>query len=169
MKTVSNPSSLAHYAPRVLLMAVARVGDRERARAVTARVLEEAAREIEAGAPSRAGDVVFAAAQRVLDASLADEPGRPGPVWAELHSDDLLGGESAGGNDRLSVVGRVVDALSPLERKVLLQTLVEGQGLAEVAETLGLDADAVISAKERALRRVREAAHGPVPERALFF
>jgi len=149
-------------------MAVARLGDRHRARAVAARVLEEARDALRSGAAGRVGDVVLATTQRVVGASLADRGGQSLPVWAELHPEDL-GKEASEGTDRLTVVGGVVDSLSSLERKVLLQSLVEGRRLGQVAEDLGLDLEVVITAKERALRRVRAAAHGPVPERALYF
>jgi DNA-directed RNA polymerase specialized sigma24 family protein len=135
---------------------------------VAARVLEESAQALREGARARAGDVVLATTERVLGDALADQPGQPMPVWAELHPEDLGKGESEG-VDRLEVVGGVVDALSPLERKVLLLSLVEGHRLAHVADDLGLDVEIVLDAKERALRRVRAAAHGPVPERALYF
>lgn len=165
---MSDPSDLAQYAPRILLMAVARLGDRHRARSVAARVLEEARDALRSGAPGPVGDLIRATTERVLGESLADRPGRSLPVWAELDPDDLGKGASEG-TDRLTVVGGVVDSLSTLERKVLLESLVEGHPLAQVAEDLGLDLDVVITAKERALRRVRAAAHGPVPERALYF
>ena len=165
---MSDPADLAQYAPRVLMMAVARLGDRERARGVAARVLREAADARRAGARGRVGDIVLATTERVLREAEAVQAGQPMPVWAGLHPEDLGKGASEG-VDRLEVVGGVVDTLSPLERKVLLLSLVEGHRLAHVADELRLDVEVVLEAKERALRRVRAAAHGPVPERALYF
>ena len=56
---------------------------------------------------------------------------------------------------RLALVGEALDQLRPLDRRILLLTLVEGLTSREIAPTVGLTPEAVRTRRARAVRAIR--------------
>lgn len=77
--------------------------------------------------------------------ALEDPPDRPAPVDPQAASLD---------DERRALVRRALASLAPIDRQILLLTLVEGMKPREIAPVVGLKAEVVRTRKSRAVKEV---------------
>jgi RNA polymerase sigma factor (sigma-70 family) len=147
------------FAGRVGLMLRARIRDRETARDLAQEVLMAvitALREGRVRETSRLGAFVHGTARNVLNSYYRSRQQAPPTVELEaghLAEDPVAALEAA---SRQRLVRRALEELEPLDRGILLLTLVEGLKSGEVAARLGLGLERVRQRKSRAVRRLAE-------------
>lgn len=84
---------------------------------------------------------------------LEDEDGEPARAWDREHDEHVVA----------QVMRLVEPEFAPSTWRAFRRTVVDGVAAAEVAAELGLSANAVLIAKSRVLRRLREEVRGLVP------
>ena len=147
------------FSEKVLIMNLARVRDREAARDLTQETMLAVLRALRNGhirEPERLGGFVHGTALNLIRNHLrarGQEP-KQEPLPVELASPDL--GESAETAERMRLVQRALQRLHPIDRRILLLTLVEGMKPGEIASRLALKPDCVRQRKSRAVKKVIE-------------
>jgi RNA polymerase sigma-70 factor (ECF subfamily) len=151
------------YAARVLVMLIARTGERDIARDLCQDVmiaLLSALREGQLRDTERLSAFVHGIARntannylrtRFRSPALTDLP----ETLASVCTEDPA--ESA---ERSQFVKRALASVPPADRQILMLTLVEGLKPAEIALRLGLDGEVVRTRKSRALRKVIDYVRG---------
>ncbi len=146
----------AWFRPRLLLFFQARTGDRALAEDVAQEVLIAVIAAVQAGQlrdpDSLAGFVFGVARNQLASARRRIVRAREEPLdAAEALALDPVDIVAADERERLH---RAIDELDPVDRQILRLTLAGGDGLAAVAQALGLTHDAVRQRKSRAVKRL---------------
>jgi len=147
------------FSRKVFIMDLARVHDREAARDLMQETMLAVLRALRNGQvrePDRLAGFVHGTALNLIHNHLRARSHEPQqqPLIAELASPDL--GESAETAERMHLVQRALQQLHPIDRRILLLTLVEGMKPGEIASRLALKPDYVRQRKSRAVRKVIE-------------
>jgi len=147
------------FSKKVLIMCLARVRDREAARDLMQETMLAVLRALRKGQirePERLAGFVHSTALNLIRNHLrarGQEP-RWEPLPVELASPDAS--ESAETAEQMHLVQRALQPLHPIDRRILLLTLVEGMKAGEIASRLALKPDCVRQRKSRAVRKVIE-------------
>jgi RNA polymerase sigma-70 factor (ECF subfamily) len=147
------------FSEKVLIMNLARVHDREAARDLTQETMLAVLRALRNGhirEPERLGGFVHGTALNLIHNHLRARFHEPKhqPLPDELASPDLS--ESAETVEQRRLVERSLQRLDPIDRRILLLTLVEGMKPREIARNLGLKPECVRQRKSRAVKKVIE-------------
>ncbi|MFN7977517.1 MAG: sigma-70 family RNA polymerase sigma factor [Vicinamibacterales bacterium] len=147
---------IAWFRPRLLLFVQARGGDRALADDVAQEVLMAVIRALQAGQVRDLHSLpafVFGVARNQLATARraiarAKEEALEAAHAVTVNPVDIVAVEE---RTRLHAA---IDALEPVDRRILRLTLAGGHGLAEIAAAVGLTHDAVRQRKSRAIRRL---------------
>jgi len=152
---------VAHFAPRVRAMALARTRDHDLAKDLTQETLLavlQACRKGQVRDHDRVVGFVCGVARNVINNFKRRNLKRPeSPLDDESMAIAAPQGIDVDGPERRRLVARALSALSPTDRQVLLLTLVEGLKPGQIAQKLGLTADVARTRKSRAVKRILEA------------
>ncbi len=150
---------VARFHKSVFTMALARTRDLETAREVVQEVMAAVLPALRTGKlqqHEKLAEFIRATTRNQISNHLRGRrPNAPdlGHLRAGQSSDPARVFERS---ERLSLVRRALDQLSPLDRKILLMSLLDGSKPGEIAVSLGLGAARVRQRKLRALRKVFE-------------
>lgn len=148
-----------HYRRRVLLMMLARLRDRDAAEELAQDTMLAVIAALRKGQLRQAeslGAFVHGVARNLANNHLRTVRARP--VTVELTDDSLASVPHVDfeGAQRLALVRREIARLEPIDREVLMRTLVDGQKPGQIAREMSLSSDVVRARKSRALRRVMQ-------------
>lgn len=151
------------YSGRVLVMAMARMRDREAAREVVDDVMMAvvtALRRRTVQDTSRLGAFVHGTAVNLVNNRLRTLGRTPRMEVLDEESAALDCGDSFEREADLVTLRRCLDLLPGPDREVLTLSLVDGLKPGEIARRLGSSPDAVRQQKSRALKKIREVLDG---------
>ncbi len=144
------------FEPRVRTMAVIRTRNAETARDLAQEILIAALEALRRGAlrePDKLASFVLGIARNVINNHFRSKD--PDPLREPLDSDLVwnfdTAEESAGRRD---AVRQEIDLLDPIDRQILLMTLVDDAKPGEIALRLGINGDVVRQRKVRAVRKI---------------
>jgi RNA polymerase sigma factor (sigma-70 family) len=146
-----------YFSPRILAMLCARTRDREASRDLLHDVLITVLRALRNGqlrqldrlaafvqGITRNTTQSYARGRTLREQPLAEEPPAAGS------------GDAVEESQRAELVRLALQELEPMDREILLRTLVEGQKSGLIARALGMDSAVVRQRKSRATRKVAE-------------
>lgn len=145
------------YGARILVMLIARTGERDTARDLCQDVLIALVRALREGQlreTERLSAFVHGIARNTANNYLRTRHRRPG--LTEL-SDSLAAtppDDPAESSERRQFVNRALASVPSTDRRILMLTLVDGLKPGEIAARLGLNGEVVRARKSRALRKV---------------
>lgn len=151
------------FGRQVLIMITARIGDREAARELTNDVLMAvviALREGRLRNEAKLSAFVRGTARNQANNYLQSRRANPRP---EPLSEERLPHLAPKDFERIEQVERLrreVDRLGPIDRRILLGTLLEGSKPGEMAESLGVSPEVVRARKSRMIKRLTEKMRG---------
>ena len=147
----------AQFHPRVMAFLGVRRLDRHIAEELAQEILMAvvcAAREGRVREPANLASFVYGVARNLLndrlrrDAREKSDPLRPG--------DDFPAPDPSPEDERVLAARREIDLLDPVDRKILLMTLVEGLKPGEIASAMRMSSDVVRQRKSRSLKKIVE-------------
>ncbi len=147
------------FGSRIAALVLARTADREAARDLTQEVLLAVVIAVRNG-HLREGDrlagFVYGTARNLTNNYLRGRSRMPRehPIDAALSLANAS--EPFEDSERMVLVRRALDALDPMDRRILLLTLLEGLKPGQIAARLGLTSEVVRARKSRALRKTTE-------------
>lgn len=142
------------FEPKVRMMTRMRVRNEETARDLTQEILMASLEALRKGALREADKLagfVHGVGRNLINNYFRSRD--PEPVREPLESDLVWIEED---RDHRNLVQRELEQLEPLDRKILLMTLVEGAKPGEIAAKLQVSGDVVRQRKLRATRRIAE-------------
>jgi RNA polymerase sigma-70 factor (ECF subfamily) len=145
------------FEPRVLRMMLARTRDREVARDLAQETLIAVVLALRNGQlreAERLAAFVHGIARNIVNNFFRTRGPRTEPIAPEHAVADP--GEALESAERIRKVRAALAGLEPIDRRILLCTLVEGMKPGEIARRLGLGSELVRSRKSRAIKRVVE-------------
>ena len=144
------------FESRVRTMALMRTRDPETARDLAQEILMAAIEALRKGSlrePDRLAAFVLGIARNVINNYFRSRD--PAALREPLDTDLISKGQIFDEDDeRRQIVRQEIDLLDPLDRKILLLTLVDSAKPAEIALKLGISGDVVRQRKVRAVRRI---------------
>jgi RNA polymerase sigma-70 factor (ECF subfamily) len=151
------------YGPRVLVMLIARTGERDASRDLCQDVMMALVRALREGQlrdTDRLSAFVHGIARNTANNYVRTRHRRPAltelpETLAAACTDDPA--ESA---ERRQFVSRALASVPQADRRILMLTLIDGLKPAEIAARLGLDGEVVRTRKSRALRKVTDYVRG---------
>lgn len=147
------------FSQKVLIMALARVREREAARDLMQETMLAVLRALRNGhvrEPEKLAAFVHGTALNLIRnyfRARGEQPQQE-PLPGELASANPV--ESLESSERMNLVRRALNWLGSRDRKILLLTLVEGMKPGEIAAQLRLSAELVRQRKSRAIKKVIE-------------
>jgi RNA polymerase sigma-70 factor (ECF subfamily) len=151
------------YGTRLLVMLIARTGDRDAARDLCQDVmiaLLHALREGQLRDPDRLSAFVHGIARNTANNYVRTRGRRPGLTELSESLATACTDDPAESAQRREFVNRALASVPPTDRRILMLTLVEGLTPAEIAARLGLSGEVVRARKSRALRKVIDYVRG---------
>jgi RNA polymerase sigma-70 factor (ECF subfamily) len=151
------------YATRVLVMLIARTGDRDGARDLCQDVmiaLLHALREGQLRDTDRLSAFVHGIARNTANNYVRTRGRRPGLTELPESLATACTDDPAESSQRRQFVNRALASVPATDRRILMLTLVDGLKPAEIAAQLGLNGEVVRARKSRALRKVIEYVKG---------
>jgi RNA polymerase sigma-70 factor (ECF subfamily) len=150
---------VAHFRERIVFLAIARTRDPEMARDVAQDVLVAVLLALRSGQlrePERLAGFVYGTARNVINNHLRNRGRLPRQDPIDAAADVADPSDAAEQAERVQLVQRSLAALDPLDRKILLLTMVAGLKPGEIGARLGLKSDVVRARKSRALKKTIE-------------
>jgi RNA polymerase sigma-70 factor (ECF subfamily) len=150
---------LQHFKRRVRIMLLARLRDRDAVEDLSQEVLIgtlTAVRKGQVREPRKLAAFVHGIARNVVSNYFRTKGQEP--AKAEVDAEMLVvdRAEQLEEAERLESVRRAIEILEPLDREILLMTLVEGFKPGEIAQRKGLNPELVRTRKSRALKKITE-------------
>lgn len=150
-------SLAVQFRPRVLAFLAVRRLDRDTAEELTQDILMAvvcAARDGKVREPANLASFVYGVARNLLNDQLRRrsreklEPIQPG--------DDFPAPDPRREEERVAIARREIERLDPVDRSILLMTLVEGRKPGEIAAAMRMPSDVVRQRKSRSLKKITE-------------
>ena len=150
---------VTRFSDRVRFLVLARTRDPEAARDLTQEVMlavVQALRGKQLREPERLAGFVYGTARNVINNYLRTRSRQPreDSIDAALHLESPS--EPLEDRERVGLVRRALANLDPIDRKILLLTLVEGLKPGEIGARLGLSSEVVRARKSRALKKTTD-------------
>lgn len=148
---------VATYHRGLLLIATARTGDREAARDLTQEILMAVLKALREGTLRDADKLsafVQGTARNLINNYLRGKARR---LECDLRPEDAPTKDAVKElelADKQRLIHRELEGFSPVDRQILLLSLVDGHSLLEVAQQLGLSHDAVRARRSRMIRKI---------------
>ena len=148
---------VSQFRPRVIAFLTVRHVRRDEVEELTQEILMavlSAAREDRVREPENLASFVYGVARNLLNDRLRrqardkSDPLRPG--------DDFPAPSPSPEDDRVLLARREIERLDPVDRNILLMTLVEGLKPGEIASALRMSSDVVRQRKSRSLKKILE-------------
>ena len=150
---------LQHFKKRVRIMLLARLRDRDAVEDLSQEVLIAiltAVRKGQVREPQKLAAFVHGIARNVVSNHFRTKGLEPASAGIDADTLAVDRAEQLEEAERLDSVRRAVAILEPLDREILLLTLVEGFKPGEIARAKGLSPELVRTRKSRALRKLTE-------------
>lgn len=147
----------AHYRRRIFLMMLARLRDRDTAEELTQDTMLAVLAALRKGQLRQAeslGAFVHGVGRNVVNNHIRTHRSQPHAIAL---SDDVpvaVPPDDFEGAQRVALVRREIGRLEPVDREILMRTLVGGEKPGQIAREMALSSDVVRARKSRALRRV---------------
>ena len=148
---------VATYHRGLLLIATARTRDREAARDLTQEILMAVLKALREGTlrdAEKLSAFVQGTARNLINNYLREKARR---LECDLRPDDAPTKDAVEElelADKQRLIHRELEGFSPVDRQILLLSLVDGHSLLEVAQRLGLSHDAVRARRSRMIRKI---------------
>lgn len=148
-----------HFRRRVFVMMLARVGQRDAAEELTQDTLLAVVAGVRKGqlrTASSLGAFVHGVARNLANNHIRQRSAEP--AFTEVHDDLHVAAPAIDFDDeeRMRLVRREISRLEPIDRTILMRTLVEGAKPGVIAEDLGVSSEVVRTRKSRAVRKLVE-------------
>jgi RNA polymerase sigma-70 factor (ECF subfamily) len=147
---------VALFRDRIVFLAAARTGDPEAARDLAQDALIaviRALRNNQLREPERLTGFVYGTARNIINNYLRSRSRLPRQESIDAAADVPDPAERAEKSEQAQIVRRAIGALDPIDRKILLLTLVGGLKPGEIGARLGLKPEVVRARKSRALKK----------------
>lgn len=148
-----------HFRRRVFVMMLARVGQRDAAEELAQDTLVAVIAGVRKGqlrTASSLGAFVHGVARNLANNYIRQRSSEPS--FTEVHDDLHVAAPTIDFDDeeRLRLVRREINRLEPIDRTILMRTLVEGAKPGVIAEALGVSSEVVRTRKSRAVKKLVE-------------
>lgn len=145
------------FHPRLLAMASARLREPELARDLAQEAVMEALQSLRRGMlrePEKLAAFVHGVGRNLINQHFRREAANP--AVTELPSEIPIAMPDHAERERREIVGREIERLEEIDRRILTMTLVDGAKPGAIAAALGLDGGVVRQRKLRATRKISE-------------
>ena len=148
---------VAWFRPRIVAFLSVRHADRDSVEELTQEILMavlSAAREGRVREPQNLAAFVYGVARNLLNDRIRRQArDKSDPLRA---GDDFPAPDPVPEDERVHLARREIERLDPLDRNILLMTLVEGLKPGEIATAMRLSSDVVRQRKSRSLKKILE-------------
>jgi len=147
------------FGGRVQALLIARTRDREAARDLFQETMLAAFAALRKGQlrePGKLDAFLQGTARNIANSHLRDRAARPVAAEITAEPESVAAPDPAESSQRDEMVQAALGQLGSTDREILVRTLVDGAKPGEIAQALGLSAEAVRQRKSRAVKKVAE-------------